>query len=305
MEGETSELEIDSELVMSFYDQYQADDLACKVYDEVESVVKQEQDSLPHHPALCNVSTSVIELKPAPPCTQSAPDVSSIHVSPSSCHVSSAQSTWNLPDLLVGLDGIATRSSSDNDSPPMMYNSVEDRIGNMTLPIRSASEDTCSSPNQLLTSTIPCISLPNLDLVDHHSGQDPSRLHHNNNDPHHPQSPFYFDTTSFTSHRGGGGVHSQTDSLLEGLGILSPAPVASVKTEMVSCSSPQPQSQFSLVSDSRDSPGGQITMDLSQLVSQHNIPQQFELSLSPKCEPGQIMVPSQTNRYETNILQTN
>ena len=32
MEGEASELEIDSELVMSFYDQYQADDIACKVY---------------------------------------------------------------------------------------------------------------------------------------------------------------------------------------------------------------------------------------------------------------------------------
>ena len=222
--------------------------------------------------------------------------MSSIHVSPS-CNASSAQSTWNLPDLLVGLDGIATRSSSDNDSPPMMYNSVEDRIGNMTLPLRSASDtDTCSSPNQLLTSTIPCISLPNLDLVDHHSSQDPSRLHHNNNDPHHPQSPFYFDTSSFTSHRVGG--HNQTDSLLEGLGILSPAPVTSVKTEMVSCSSPQPQSQFSLVTDPRESPGGQITMDLSQLVSQHNIPQQFELSLSPKCEPGQIMVPSQTNRYK-------
>ena len=167
----------------------------------------------------------------------------------------------------------------------------------MTLPLRSASDtDTCSSPNQLLTSTIPCISLPNLDLVDHHSSQDPSRLHHNNNDPHHPQSPFYFDTSSFTSHRVGG--HNQTDSLLEGLGILSPAPVTSVKTEMVSCSSPQPQSQFSMVTDPRESPGGQITMDLSQLVSQHNIPQQFELSLSPKCEPGQIMVPSQTNRYK-------
>ena len=95
MEGETNELEIDSELVMSFYDQYQADDLACKVYG-VESVKNESE-------------TSVIELKPALP----SPDVSSIQGSTSS------NAAWNLPDLLVGLDGIQTRLSGDNDSPPL------------------------------------------------------------------------------------------------------------------------------------------------------------------------------------------
>ena len=35
-------------------------------------------------------------------------------------------------------------------------------------------------------------------------------------------------------------------------------------------------------------------MDLSQLVNQHNIPAQFELSLSPKCEPG-LLGPVNTN----------
>ena len=36
-------------------------------------------------------------------------------------------------------------------------------------------------------------------------------------------------------------------------------------------------------------------MDLSQLVNQHNIPAQFELSLSPKCETG-LLAPANTNR---------
>ena len=47
----------------------------------------------------------------------------------------------------------------------------------------------------------------------------------------------------------------------------------------------------SCVSISVDTP---ITMDLSQLVSHHNIPAQFELSLSPKCEP--MVAQTQTNR---------
>ena len=255
MEGDTSELEIDSELVMSFYDQYQVDDLACKVYCGVEPIKSEAGGGV-------TLSTSVIELKaPAP-----APDVSSMcPASPvSSAGPPGTSTAWNLPDLLVGLDGIQTRSSSDTDSPPL-------------------------SSQNLLTSTIPCISIPSLDITDHHTNTT------NNNQ-------FY----SFDNYRGA----TQTDSLLEGLGILSPPPVTSVKTEMATCTSPQPH--YSLVdtrgegeyehqhqqgsrSDqpviSEESP---ISMDLSQLVNQHNIPAQFELSLSPKCEPG-LLAPVNTN----------
>jgi len=211
MEGETNELEIDSELVMSFYDQYQADDLACKVYG-VESVKNESE-------------TSVIELKPALP----SPDVSSIQGSTSS------NAAWNLPDLLVGLDGIQTRLSGDNDSPPLAD----------------------QSQANLLTSSIP-VSIQSIqDHPDHTQSladtADASRP---------PQHQFYFDP-----------YRQQTDSLLEGLGILTPPPITSVKTEMGS----SPQHQYNM-----DSP---ITMDLTPLVNSHNIPQ-FELNLSPKCEPG-------------------
>jgi len=209
MEGETNELEIDSELVMSFYDQYQADDLACKVYG-VESVKSESE-------------TSIIELKPALP----SPDVSSIHIQGG--HSSSA--AWNLPDLLVGLDGIQTRLNGDNDSPPL------------------ASQ----SQANLLTSSIP-VSIQSIhDQTSLAETADASRA---------PQPQFYFDS-----------YRQQTDSLLEGLGILTPPPITSVKTEMGS----SPQHQYNM-----DSP---ITMDLTPLVNSHNIPQ-FELNLSPKCEPG-------------------
>ena len=119
-------------------------------------------------------------------------------------------------------------------------------------------------------------------------------------------SPFYFDPVP--GYPGQGSRPGATDSLLDSLGILSsPAQGgASVKTEMVSCPSPPPH--YTIV-DSRgecyvspiiatchdssvtvDTP---ITMDLSQLVTHHNIPAQFELNLSPKCEP---LVQTQTNR---------
>ena len=112
---------------------------------------------------LCNVSASIIELKPAHSGSgvTCGPDVSSIsgdhgHVSP--CHVVGSGNSWNLPDLLVGLDGITTRDTSSESS------------------VSGDSPDTCSghlhdvspvSSNHLLTSTIPCISLPSLDLPDH------------------------------------------------------------------------------------------------------------------------------------------
>ena len=246
MEGDNSELEIDSELVMSFYDQYQVDDLACKVYCGVEPIKSEAGGGV-------TLSTSVIELKA--PAAAPAPDVSMMcPASPVTTVGPPGSSTaWNLPDLLVGLDGIQTRCSSDTDSPPL-------------------------SSQNLLTSSIPCISIPSLDITDNH-------VTNTNNQ-------FY----SFDNYRG----PTQTDSLLEGLGILSPPPVSSVKTEMVTCSSPQPH--YSLVDtrgegEYQHQPGrhvlyqpvisveSPISMDLSQLVNQHNIPAQFELSLSPKCEP--------------------
>jgi len=214
MEGETNELEIDSELVMSFYDQYQADDLACKVYG-VEPVKSEAE-------------TSVIELKPALP----SPDVSSIQGS--SC----GSAVWNLPDLLVGLDGIQPRLNGDSDSPPL------------------ASQ----SQANLLTSTIP-VSLQSVEATSISDTADSSRA---------PQPPFYFDS-----------YKQQTDSLLEGLGILTPPPITSVKTEMGGSS---PQHQYNMES----SP---ITMDLTPLVNSHNIPQ-FELNLSPKSESGQLTTSS-------------
>jgi len=214
MEGETNELEIDSELVMSFYDQYQADDLACKVYG-VEPVKNETE-------------TSVIELKPALP----SPDVSSIPGS------TSGSAVWNLPDLLVGLDGIHTRLNGDSDSPPL------------------ASQ----SQANLLTSSIP-VSLQ--------SGQGHTTVAETADTSRAPQAQFYFDS-----------YRQQTDSLLEGLGILTPPPVTSVKTEMGS----SPQHQYNMDS----SP---ITMDLTPLVNSHNIPQ-FELNLSPKSEPGQSITSS-------------
>ena len=58
-----------------------------------------------------------------------------------------------------------------------------------------------------------------------------------NNNSNTTSNQFY----SFDNYRG----TTQTDSLLEGLGILSPPPVTSVKTEMVTSSSPQPH--YSLV----------------------------------------------------------
>jgi len=210
MEGETSELEIDSELVMSFYDQYQADDLACKVYG-VESVKSESE-------------TSIIELKPALP----SPDVSSIHGG------GSGSAVWNLPDLLVGLDGIQTRLHGDSDSPPLSSQSQANLL-------------TSSIPDS--PQSFPCQTT----LAD---SIDPTVSRGV------PQQQFYFDS-----------YRQQTDSLLEGLGILTPPPVTSVKTELGS----SPQHQYNM-----DTP---ITMDLTSLVNSHNIPQ-FELNLSPKCEPG-------------------
>ena len=201
---------------------------------------------------LCSVSASIIELKPANVSGSGAtcaPDVSSISgdnghpVSP--CHVVGSGNSWNLPDLLVGLDGITARDTSSESS------------------VSGDSPDTCSghmndvspgSSNHLLTSTIPCISLPSLDLPDHNDSNQVGICHSFQNrnviklllqDPsRHPSqsvSPFYFDPVP--SYPGGGASSraGATDSLLDSLGILSSPGQPSVKTEMVSCPSPPPQ----------------------------------------------------------------
>jgi hypothetical protein len=108
MEGETSELEIDSELVMSFYDQYQADDLAGKVYGVNSGMHSLDPDSggtggqcstVQCGAVPCaGVHGSCLELKAVLAASPGPPDVSS--------SVPEAGSgSWNLPDLLVGLEG--------------------------------------------------------------------------------------------------------------------------------------------------------------------------------------------------------
>lgn len=63
----------------------------------------------------------------------------------------------------------------------------------------------------------------------------------------------------------------------------------------VPCSLPRPNfKEHEFIYDVSISVDTPITMDLSQLVSHHNIPAQFELSLSPKCEP--LAAQTQTNR---------
>ena len=101
----------------------------------------------------------------------------------------------------------------------------------------------CGHDGQLLTSTIPCISLPNLDLTEHAGpgSQDSA-------DSRQSESPF---TTYYSCHDpafslasvAAAGPGSRTlsslsgpgagghDSLLEGLGILSPPPVTSVRNQ--------------------------------------------------------------------------
>ena len=236
MEGGAAGLEIDSELVMSFYDQYQADDLACKVYgvDPVKGEVGVGRGSSSQH------SSSVIELKAA---ALPEPDVMAGEVVRAGAG-EGGHTVWNLPDLLVGLDGITARPPSECDlsaSPPGLGGGDSPRAGDR--------------------------------------GSEPQ---------------YYYDS-----------YRQQTDSLLEGLGILTPphlqpapcpAPGSTVKTEL--CGSPG-HSQYNMT----DSP---ITMDLTPLVAQHNIPQSFELNLSPKSEqppasPGCTSIPISSSFSFSNI----
>jgi len=195
MEGETSELEIDSELVMSFYDQYQADDLAGKVYGVDTGCLDPDSGGTGEH-------SSVIELKAVMPGSQGGlvsaamgPDVS--------CSVHEAgNSSWNLPDLLVGLEGglhqgrCSMEGMDNRPSPPPLEFHPPTSI---TIP------SSCTTHNTIQQVTI---------------SNDPGR---------HAVS---LDTLK----------HPQSDSLLEallGLGILNAPPATHVKSEFLHQGSPQ------------------------------------------------------------------
>lgn len=172
MDGEGGDLEIDSELVMSFYDQ-------CHDLSKVVGLEKNDHGDM-------------IELKSATP------------------------QMWNLPDLLVGLDG---RSDKSNHSP----------------------------------TTIPT---PPQDIY-------PSRSTSLNTDPKHS---FLFET-----------FRQQTDSLLEGLGILGPPSLQTIKTE--TCITPPPCPP----------PGGHATqLEYNGLEGLELEMAPFELNLTPKTEPRDL-----------------
>jgi len=164
MDGEAGDLEIDSELVMSFYDQ-------CHDLGKVVGLGKNDNPS------------DMIELKSATP------------------------QMWNLPDLLVGLDG---RSDKSNHSPTTIPTPPQD-----IYPQRSTSLNTDSK----------------------HS--------------------FLFET-----------FRQQTDSLLEGLGILGPPTLQTVKTE--TSSTPPPAQEYN----------GLEGLELEMAP--------FELNLTPKTEPQDL-----------------
>jgi len=165
MDGEGGDLEIDSELVMSFYDQ-------CHDLGKVVGLGKNDPGDM-------------IELKSVTP------------------------QMWNLPDLLVGLDG---RSDKSNNHSP---------------------------------TTIPT---PPQDIY-------PTRSTSLNTDPKHS---FLFET-----------FRQQTDSLLEGLGILGPPSLQTIKTE--TCITPPPTIQEY---------NGLEGLELEMAP--------FELNLTPKTEPQDI-----------------
>jgi uncharacterized C2H2 Zn-finger protein len=130
MEGATSELEIDSELVMSFYDQYQADDLAGKVYGVNTGLASlDDPDS-----GGTGDPGSVIELKAVLPCSPGQPDVSN-------SVQEAGHSSWNLPDLLVGLEG-GQGSVCHRPSPPP------------SLPPTSVSIPSCTTPDSIQQVTL-------------------------------------------------------------------------------------------------------------------------------------------------------
>jgi len=158
MEGETSELEnLDSELVMSFYDQYHADDIS-KVYSNMPDKTGD---------------TGVLDLKSS--LTSSlAPDIA-----PSTSQV------WNLPDFLVGLDGLQRLQSFSESSA-----AVTPHDPSSAHSILSSSQTHIQTNSNILNNNI------STDINKGSQGD---------------QKSYLFDS-----------FRHCTDSLLEGLGILPP-----------------------------------------------------------------------------------
>jgi len=189
MEGDTGELEIDSELVMSFYDQCHADDLY-----KVAGVNGK------------TYSDDMIELKAATP------------------------QVWNLPDLLVGLDGIGNKMMSHSPPPP---------------PTTTTTIPTLSHKTEITVTRSPAT-------------------------PHETKHSFLTDS-----------FRQQTDSLLEGLGILGPSQML-VKTE--TCTTPPP-------SRNTGPPGTQLTQEYNSSIGLElemaatTTPFVELMNLTPKTEP--------------------
>ncbi|XP_023337668.1 uncharacterized protein LOC111708500 isoform X2 [Eurytemora carolleeae] len=168
MEGETSELDnLDSELVMSFYDQYHADDMS-KVYGDISS---REED------------TGVLDLKNNLALSL-IPDVT-----PQTSQV------WNLPDLLVGLDGLQRLQSVSEPTP--VCSSSSNQLSSLSIIPSSSSILQQTNSNILNNSSLELSKSYQSDL-----------------------RPFIFDN-----------FRHCTDSLLEGLGILPPSVQTPVKSE--------------------------------------------------------------------------
>lgn len=195
MEGDdTSELEtLDSELVMSFYDQYHADEIS-KVYGDIEkSRLYSDLEK----------SRLYEELDKPTDSTQVAaghkgglgPDVTT-----------QPSQVWNLPDLLVGLDGIH-RLHPFSQSPPLSTSNVI-----------SSPSSVIPSCNSILQSTSQLLQNSHSEL----SKSCQADLRH----------AFLFDN-----------FRPSTDSLLEGLGILPPVHQTPVKSEPLHISLPNQQQQ--------------------------------------------------------------
>jgi len=253
MEGGTSELEIDSELVMSFYDQYQADELAGKVYGVDTGIPSLEPDS-----GGTGEHSSVVELKAVLPDSQGAlgspalgPDVS--------CSVHEAGNSWNLPDLLVGLEGGLHR-------PCSLEGGLEHRPSPPPLELHPPPPplELHPPPPPLELHTPTSITIPSSCTTTHNTIQQVTIS------PEPGRQAVSLDTLK----------HPQSDSLLEallGLGILNAPPATNVKSEFLNQGSPQ----YNLLDPSTGV--SSIVTDLTTL----QVPN-FELSVSPKSEPGLV-----------------
>jgi len=153
MEGETSELEnLDSELVMSFYDQYHADDMS-KVYGDFSDKLE-----------------GVNDLK-----NNLSPDVAT-----------QTTQVWSLPDLLVGLDNLhrlhpdQDTLSGDQDTLHRVQDNLSHHQDNLsrvqeTPPVSSTSHSTIPSFHSILLSnsnilnTIPSLELSKTNLSENRS----------------------------------------------------------------------------------------------------------------------------------------